>query len=116
LLSPAERSQIAALGAHGLHSKHDPRVTSRPGRAASAQKLNARLLREIDPDNSLPPAERERRLGHARKAHFLKLAMLSARARRAGGRSRRNNEAAGRRRLAASSEEARRDRDGSSSS
>ena len=75
MLSPSERTLRARIGAHSLHAKHDPRVTTAPGRKAAADKLNARLLAEIDPHNELPETERARRLEHARKAHFSRLAL-----------------------------------------
>lgn len=37
---------------------------------------------EVDPDRVLSPVERERRAGAARKAHFAKLALASAKSRR----------------------------------
>jgi hypothetical protein len=36
---------------------------------------------QVDPDGTLPPAERAKRAEHARKAHFKRLALKSARAR-----------------------------------
>jgi hypothetical protein len=41
-----------------------------------------RFERQVDPDGELPPAERARRAGHARKAYFTRLALRSAQARR----------------------------------
>ncbi len=84
MLSPTERSIRARIGAHELHSRHDSHELTARGRAAAATALNVKLLAEIDPDNSLTVRERERRLYHARKAHFSKLALKSAKARRKG--------------------------------
>ncbi len=42
----------------------------------------ARFEREVDPDGTLEPAERERRAAHARKAYYSALALKSAKARR----------------------------------
>jgi hypothetical protein len=42
----------------------------------------ARFERQVDPDHVLPPQERAWRAEHARKAHFARLALASARARR----------------------------------
>jgi hypothetical protein len=83
LLSPTERTMRARIGAHCLHSKYDPTTISAPGRKAAAAKLNERLLAEIDPDNSLPEEERARRLEHARRAHFSRLALQRSKKRRA---------------------------------
>ncbi|WP_370332603.1 hypothetical protein [Mycolicibacterium hippocampi] len=38
--------------------------------------------RQVDPDGTLPSAERARRAEHARKAHFQRMALKSAQARR----------------------------------
>lgn len=75
MLSPSQRTLRARIGAHTLHSKYDSRLTSAPGRKAATAKLNERLLAEIDPHNQLPEVERARRLHHARKAHFSRLAL-----------------------------------------
>jgi hypothetical protein len=85
LLQAGLRSQIGRLGAHTLHALYDSRELTRNGRAAAATALEQRLLSEVDPDNKLSLAERERRLGHARKAHFQRLALRSAQARRKAG-------------------------------
>jgi len=45
------------------------------------EAFEARFLDEVDPDRVLPEAERNRRAEHARKAHFQRLALKSARAR-----------------------------------
>ena len=82
-LSPYERSIRARIGAHRLHASHDTRVVSAPGRAAANAGLDLRLLREIDEHEvDLPEAERDRRLGHARRAHFEQLSFFAAKARR----------------------------------
>jgi len=79
LLSPAERSLRARVGAHSLHAGvRDPSAHTAPARAAAL----ARFEREVDPDGQLPPEERARRAEHARKAYFARLALASATARR----------------------------------
>ncbi len=85
MLSPRERTIRARIGAHSLHANRDNRVTSAPGRKAAADKLNTKLLAEIDPQNELPEAERARRLHHARKAHFSRLALGRAKKQRSSG-------------------------------
>jgi hypothetical protein len=45
--------------------------------------LLALLTAQVDPKGSLPDDERERRVAQARKAHFARLALASAKARRA---------------------------------
>lgn len=78
-----ERQQrtISRIGGLTLHATHDTNEVSAPGRKAAADSLNARLLAKVDPDGTLPEAERERRLALARKAHFTQLAYRSARTR-----------------------------------
>ena len=82
MLSDSERSIRSRLAAHTLHATHDSRELTASARAAARQSLDVRLLAEIDPDNLLNEAERARRLEHARKAHFARLALQSAIARR----------------------------------
>jgi hypothetical protein len=77
-----EMAMRGRIGAYALHAKHDTNEVSAPGRAAATASLNARLLAEIDPENQLSEAERERRLRYARKAHYARLALKSAKARR----------------------------------
>jgi hypothetical protein len=70
------RHQIAA---HEMHSRHDPRKTTEKARVAA----RARFERQVDPEGVLDPAERQRRAQHAEKAHMLRLAYLSVKARKA---------------------------------
>jgi hypothetical protein len=76
----ARRGRVGFLRQAALH---DLRVTSAPGRALSAARLNERLLGEIDPNGAMPEAERLRRLTLARRAHFMALAHKGNKARRA---------------------------------
>jgi hypothetical protein len=80
LATPAEASRSLAnrVGAYALHSKYDSRELTKPARV----KFDQRFLDEVDPDRVLPEAERLRRAGHARKAYFARLALLSAKARK----------------------------------
>jgi len=48
--------------------------------------LLARFEAQVDPDGTLPPAERAKRAANARKAHMARLALASSRARKKGGR------------------------------
>lgn len=77
-LTPRERSLRARIGAHALHSTHDPTDTTANARAA----FLARFEHEVDPERLLPEEERKRRAEHARKAHMARLALASIRARR----------------------------------
>lgn len=65
------------IGAHVLHSRYDSKEITAPARKAFLDRFE----RDVDPDGVLDPAERARRAGHAKKAHFSRLAHLSAKAR-----------------------------------
>jgi hypothetical protein len=71
------QSQGGRIGAYRLHATRDPRETTRAARAAFASKFE----REVDPDRTLDPTERQRRATAARKAHFTRLALRSAQVR-----------------------------------
>src|SRR5215213_4976250 len=75
---PEEISRRGRIGAHMLHSRHDSRETTAKARATFLEQFEC----EVDPDGTLSPEERRRRAEHARKAHFTRLARLSAAARR----------------------------------
>lgn len=77
-LTPAERSLRARVAAHTLHATHDSTELTKNAR----QAFRDRFERQVDPDGVLPPAERERRAEHARKAWYTTLALKSAQARR----------------------------------
>jgi hypothetical protein len=77
-VTPAERSERARIAAYSLHAKYDARQTTRRARAA----FLARFELQVDPDRTLPEAERLRRAEAARKAYFHGLAAKSAAARR----------------------------------
>lgn len=76
-LDPAARTLRARIGAFAMHSKHPIEATTRAGLDAA----NARFERDVDPDGSLPEAERARRVVAARRAHMVKLALRSRQAR-----------------------------------
>lgn len=67
------------IGAYALHARHDPRETTKNARVAF---LNT-FIEQVDPERTLPEDERLRRAEYARKAHFAKLALASARSRSA---------------------------------
>lgn len=78
-LTPTERKLRAQLAAHTSWAN----TTDRTARtAAGRQALAEKFEREVDPDGTLDPIERARRAESARKAHFARLALLSAQARR----------------------------------
>lgn len=74
----AERRLAAQIAANTRWSREDPAANAERGQAG----LVARLAREVDPDGTLPPAERARRVECARRAHMAKLSLASAQSRR----------------------------------
>ena len=76
--TPSERVLAGRIGAYVVHSRYDSRELTAAARAAFRDKFQ----REVDPDGTLPPAERARRAEMARKAHYARLALKSAKARR----------------------------------
>ncbi len=78
VLSPREASLRGRIGAYALHATHDSREITAPARKA----FLAGFEDQVDPDHTLPPEERTKRANMARKAHFTRLAYLSAKARR----------------------------------
>lgn len=83
-LTPERAALIGRIGAHALHARVDSREITAPARKA----FLARFLDEVDPERTLPEAERQRRAEHARKAYFSRLALArheSARKKRTAG-------------------------------
>lgn len=78
-LTPEQRSLRARMAAHTKWADtHDPSAETEPARAAFLDRFE----RHVDPNGELDPAERARRAEHAKKAHFTRMALRSAAARR----------------------------------
>lgn len=75
-----DRSIIARIGAHTLHSKYDSREITRNAR----KEFMNRFEREVDPDERLSEGERKRRADQAKTAYFTRLGRASGKARRRG--------------------------------
>ncbi|GAB2751638.1 hypothetical protein GCM10027090_22590 [Sinomonas soli] len=72
----------ARIAAHESWAMTEDRsARTAPARAA----LLAKFEKMADPDGTLAPTERARRAEHLRKAHFQRLALQSAKARRKAG-------------------------------
>jgi hypothetical protein len=78
-LSPHEASLRGRIGAYAAHARHDTRELTRAAREA----FLTRFLDQVDPNRVLPETERQRRADAARRAHMARLALSSARSRRA---------------------------------
>lgn len=76
-LSPEQRKLRAQIAANTRWSREDPRVGTARARAAWYR----RFLDQVDPDRTLPPAERDRRVQAAVRAEMQRLAFLSSKAR-----------------------------------
>jgi hypothetical protein len=73
------RAQRAAYTRWANTPQAEREANGRRGQAG----LLGRLEREVDPDGTLPPAERAWRVQRARKAHMAGVALASSRARAA---------------------------------
>jgi hypothetical protein len=79
-LTPSERVMRARLASHESWA----RTSDRTARTAPGTKaLMTSFERQVDPNGELPPAELARRAEAAKKAHFTRMALKSATARRA---------------------------------
>jgi hypothetical protein len=78
-MTPGERTLRARAAAYEMHAKHGSQKAAIKGQAA----LLAKFKRQVDPEGLLTPEERRRRAMHARRAHMARLALASARSRRA---------------------------------
>jgi hypothetical protein len=79
-VTPEERALRGRLGAAVLHSRYHSADLTRAARL----KFMERFINEVDPHRRLPEPERLRRAEQARRAHFLRLALASVKARRRG--------------------------------
>lgn len=78
-MSPEERALSARIGAHTLHSQVDGLAITAKARKTFIESFE----QQVDPDGVLTPEERQRRAKHLHKAHMTRLAIRSAKARRA---------------------------------
>ena len=76
-MSKDARSRVR-LGAFAQHAAYDTRETTLAARQAFARRFE----RLVDPDGVLSEPERARRAEAAKRAHFQRMALLSAQARR----------------------------------
>ena len=78
-LSGSERKLRASIAAHESWAQTDDRTA----RTAAARTAFAMSFEDkVDPEHKLPPNERACRAESARKAHYQRLALKSAKARR----------------------------------
>lgn len=82
-LTPEQRSLKARIAAHELHARGG---TNTKAATAASPADSTYWERQVDPDGQLDPAERAKRAGHAKSAHFVRLAFLSSKARSKGTR------------------------------
>jgi len=74
--SPELAAIYGRIGAHTAHAKHGGEKMT----AKARESFLARFEREVDPDGTLPAAERTRRAEHAKSAYFSRLALARAKA------------------------------------
>lgn len=76
----SHHAQAGKIGAHSRWAKESDRsAATQPARDALRRKFED----EVDPDRTLPAAERAKRAESARRAHYQRLALKSAQARAA---------------------------------
>jgi hypothetical protein len=92
---PAESADASLRGRIAAHERWAHTADRRAATAPARRGLEARFEREVDPSGELDPAERARRVDAKRKAHFARLALLSARSRRAARQARESAAAGG---------------------
>jgi hypothetical protein len=83
--TPEHRTLVAQIAAAERWGRTSDRAA---GTAAARAGLRAKYAREIDPDNTLDPAERERRVDSLMRAHMLRMSLAakaSRDAKRSGG-------------------------------
>ena len=76
--APGEMALRGRIGGLALAASADPREYTRLARKA----FMSRFEREVDPNATLPSHERRRRAEAAKKAHFARMALRSAKVRR----------------------------------
>lgn len=91
MLSPERARLLGRIGAFSHHAQNDARESTDAARAAFSSKF----LREVDPNFELEEPERNRRAECARRAHFARLALASADARRLKRNARTHPESTG---------------------
>jgi hypothetical protein len=80
-LTPAQRIVRARIAAHARWAKEPDRLAATaPGRRAAFEKL----LDEVDPERTLPEAERLKRARNAQKAQLERIRLAASRKRRRG--------------------------------
>ena len=83
MATPSERAMAASIGSLTRWAQEpDRKAAMKPARAA----FENRFERQVDPNNELDPAERAKRAEMLFKAHMRRLALASAKARRAKSR------------------------------
>jgi hypothetical protein len=76
-LTPSQRAMRARIAANTRWSRENPKANAERGQAG----LLAKFEDKVDPDRTLPEAERTRRAEAARRAHMQRLAFQSSKAR-----------------------------------
>lgn len=79
-MTPQEAALRGRLGAAVQRARHDPVDYTARARDAAWQ----RFVQQVDPQGTLPEPERLARARAAQRAHLLRAAVASARARRRG--------------------------------
>jgi hypothetical protein len=80
--TPEDRSLVAKIAAAERWGRTPDRAAATaPARAG----VRAKFAREIDPDGTMDPVERERRVDSLQRAHMLRMSLAAKTARRKAG-------------------------------
>lgn len=89
-LTPAQRSMRGRIAANARWANEPDRLAAtKPGRDAAFEKL----LDEVDPQRTLPEAERLKRARNAQRAHLDRVRLAASRTRLANARAGRDDSA-----------------------
>lgn len=78
-MTPTERAMRAQIAAHTRWAHTGDRTQAT---APARNGLRAKYERQADPDGTLPPEERARRTDHLLQAHYARMRLAKAKARR----------------------------------
>lgn len=81
MLTPEERTAKSLGGKIGAHRRWASETDRVAATAPARQGFRAKLARDADPDGTLGPVERAKRVDNALKAHMARMALRSVQVR-----------------------------------
>lgn len=86
--SPTQRSLAAQIAANERWGRINDRAAAT---APARQGIRAKFAREVDPDGTMAPAEREKRIDNLVRAKMIRMSLAAAKARAEKKTKRRRN-------------------------